>query len=64
MEGYSEAEAPSASTSLSTALSFELDVNEIKLCLDCINRERLNLGVFVCSCVELFHSSHADDYPV
>jgi len=64
MEGYSEAEAPSASTSLSTALSFELDVNEIKLCLDCINRERLNLGVFVCPCAELFHARHARNYSV
>lgn len=64
MEGSSKAEAAKASASSSPSLSFELDVNEIKLCLDCINRERLNLVDFVCSCVELFHASDADNYPV
>lgn len=62
--GSSEAEAAMASASSSTALSFELEVYEINLCLDCINRERLNLGDFVCSCVELFHTSDADNYSV
>lgn len=60
----SEAEAASASASSSTALSLELEVNEIKFCLDCINRERLNFSFFDSSCVELFHSGHADNYPV
>lgn len=62
--GCSEAEAAQSSASSSPALSFELKVNEIKLCLDCINRERLNLGVFVFSSVELFHASQDDNYPV
>jgi len=57
-------DAAQASASSSSALSFELKVNEIKLCLDCNNRERLNFSVFVFSCVELFHSGHADNYPV
>ena len=62
MEGSSKAEASKASASSSPSLSFELDVNEIKLCLDCINRERLNLGVFVFSNVALFHASQDDNY--
>ena len=48
----------------STALSFELEVNEIKLCLDCTNRERLDFGVFVCSCIELFRIGHGENDPV
>ena len=62
--GSSKAEAAQASATSSPVLSFELEVNEIKLCLDCINRECLNFGVFVFSCVELFYASHADNYPV
>lgn len=46
------------------ALSFELKLDEIKLCLDCFNRVRLDLSVFVCSCIELFNSVHDDNYPV
>jgi hypothetical protein len=52
--GSSKAEAAQASATSSPVLSFELEVNEIKLCLDCINRERFNPCVFVCTCVERF----------
>ena len=64
MARFSEAETAQVSASILRDFSFELEVNEVKLCLDCINRERLNLGDFVCSCVELFHTSDADNYPV
>jgi hypothetical protein len=60
----SEAETAQPSASSSSALSFELEVNEIELCLDGSNRECLHFGVFVCSCIEILHTSHADNYPV
>lgn len=59
-----EAEDAHASATSSSDLSSELKLNEIKFCLDCIKRERLNFSVSVCSCVELFRVSHADNYPV
>jgi len=62
--GFREAEAAQTPASSSVALSFDLTVNEIKLCLDCINRERPNFSVNVCPCVELFHARHADNYPL
>lgn len=49
-----EAEAAQSSASSSVALSFELKVNEIKLCLDCVNGKRIDYYVFFCSCTELF----------
>lgn len=59
--GCSEAEAAQSSACSSHALSFELKVNETKLCIDCINRERLDFTAFVCSCIELFHISHYEN---
>ncbi|MDY7064287.1 hypothetical protein PsexTeo8_06970 [Pseudomonas extremaustralis] len=64
MARFSEAETAQVSASTLLDFSFELEVNVIKLCLDCIYRERLNFGVFVFFCVELFHASHAGNYPV
>lgn len=49
---------------LLSVLSFKLKSNEIKFCLDCINRERLNFSFFESFRVELFHSSHAENYSV
>jgi hypothetical protein len=60
--GSSEAEAARASASFSLSLSFELKVNEVKLCLDCINRERLGFRVFVFHCIELFHACYDGNY--
>ena len=62
MEGSSEAEAFYASASSSLSLSFELDANEVNLCLDCINRERLDFSGFVCPYIELFHASFDGNY--
>lgn len=58
------AEALRASAKISPFFSFELEVNEIKLRLDCINRERLDFSVFVCARIQLFHAGQDDNYPV
>lgn len=49
---------------LLSVLSFKLKINEIKFCLDRINRERLNFSFFDSFRVELFHSGRADNYSV
>lgn len=61
--GFGEAEVFGASAFVLPDLSFELKINEIKLCLDCIYRERLNVSVFGFSWVELFYACHSDNYP-
>ncbi|ONH54227.1 hypothetical protein BLL36_11135 [Pseudomonas cedrina subsp. cedrina] len=42
-----KAEAAEASATSSAALSFELKDNEIKLCLDCFDRQSLDFTNFV-----------------
>lgn len=51
-----KAEAAQSFASSSAVLSYEMKVNEIKLCFDCINRKRLNFSVFGFSAVEAMPS--------
>ena len=61
--GFSDAEAFEASAPALPSFSFKLKVNEIKLCFDCFNRQRLDFTVFVVFLIGLLFLVQGDNYP-
>lgn len=55
--GACEAEGAKASSSSSSANSFQLMVKKINLCLDRINRECFDFSSFFRSCIQFFLSA-------